>query len=100
VAFDLTTNPPVVLAAFPTGSSPDFDGPVGVAPCIQSWNGGAGSDPTCGDDRADEMSYGTVGGHNILAISNGDPGLPLFTLIDVTDIVTATYTGTMVTPAD
>jgi len=99
VAFDLTTNPPVVLAAFPTGSSPDFDGPVGVAPCIQSWNGGAGSDPTCGDDRADEMSYGTVGGHNILGISNGDPGLPLFTLIDVTDIVNRTYTGTLVTPA-
>ena len=45
------------------------------------------------------MSYGTVGGHNILAISNGDPGLPLFTLIDVTDIVNRTYTGTMVTPA-
>lgn len=99
VAFDLTTNPPTVIADFPTGSSPDFDGPVGVAPCIQSWNGGAGSDPTCGDDRSDEMSYGTVSGHDILTISNGDPGLPLVTLIDVTDIVNRTYTGALVTPA-
>lgn len=92
VAFDLTTNPPVVLAEFPTGSAPDFDGPVGVAPCIASWNGGAGSDPTCGDDRSDEMSYGTVGGHDILAVSNGDPGLPFVTFIDVTDIVARTNT--------
>jgi hypothetical protein len=99
VAFDLTTNPPVVLAAFPTGASPDFDGPAGVAPCIQSWNGGAGSDPTCGDDRSDEMSYGTVAGHDILLVTNGDPGLPFATLIDVTDIVNRTYTGTLVTPA-
>ena len=90
VAFDLTQNPPVVLAAFPTGSSPDFDGPTGVAACIQSWNGGAGSDPTCGDDRSDEMSYGTVGGHDILAVTNGDPGLPFVTFIDVTDIVKRT----------
>lgn len=98
VAFDLTTNPPVVLAAFPTGSSPDFDGPAGVAPCIQTWNGGAGSDPTCADDRADEMAYGTVNGHDILTVANGDPGLPFVTLIDVTDIVNRTYTGTLVTP--
>jgi hypothetical protein len=100
VVFDLTANPPTVLAAFPTGSSPDFDGPVGVAPCIQTWNGGAGSDPTCADDRGDEMAYGTVGGHDILAIANGDPGLPFVSLIDVTDIVNRTYTGaSMVTPA-
>jgi hypothetical protein len=99
VAFDLTTNPPTVIANFPTGSSPDFDGPVGVAPCIQSWNGGAGSDPTCGDDRADEMSYGTVNGHDILTVSNGDPGLPFITLIDVTDIVNRTYTAPFATPA-
>ena len=91
VAFDLTTNPPVVIAEFPTGSSPDFDGPVGVAPCIETWNGGAGSDPTCGDDRSDEMSYGTVSGHDILTVSNGDPALPLVTLIDVTDIVNRTF---------
>jgi hypothetical protein len=99
VAFDLTATPPVVIAAFPTGSSPDFDGPVGVAPCIQSWNGGAGSDPTCGDDRADEMSYGTVNGHDILTVSNGDPGIPIVTLVDVTDIVTRTYKAPFVTPA-
>ncbi len=98
VAFDLTTNPPTVIAAFPTGASPDFDGPSGVAPCIQTWNGGAGSDPTCADDRADEMAYGTVGGHDILTIANGDPGLPFVTLIDVTDIVNRTYTAPFVTP--
>ena len=99
-AFDLTTlpNPPTVLAAFPTGSSPDFDGPAGVAPCIQTWNGGAGSDPTCADDRADEMGYGTVSGHDILVVANGDPGLPFVTLIDVTDVVNRTYTAPFVTP--
>jgi hypothetical protein len=90
VVFDLTSNPPVVIADIPTGASPDFDGPVGVAACIQSWNGGAGSDPTCGDDRGDELTYGTVGGHDILAITNGDPGLPFITFIDVTDIVNRT----------
>jgi len=99
VAFDLTTNPPNVIAAFPTGSSPDFDGPAGVAPCIATWNGGAGSDPTCADDRADEMAYGTVNGHDIVAVANGDPGLPLVTFVDVTDIVNRTYTGSLVTPA-
>ncbi len=99
VAFDLTTNPPTVIADFPTGSSPDFDGPNGVAACIQTWNGGAGSDPTCGDDRADEMSFGTVNGHDILTVSNGDPALPLVTLIDVTDIDKRTYTAPFVTPA-
>jgi len=98
VAFDLTANPPTVIAAFPTGSSPDFDGPNGVAACIQSWNGGAGSDPTCADDRADEMAYGTVGGHDILTIANGDPGLPFVSLIYVTDIVNRTYTAPFVTP--
>jgi len=99
VAFDLTTNPPNVIAAFPTGSSPDFDGPNGVSACIASWNGGAGSDPTCGDDRADEMSFGTVNGHDILLVSNGDPGLPYVTLIDVTDIDKRTYAPPFVTPA-
>ena len=98
VVFDLTTNPPVVIADFPTGSSPDFDGPVGVAPCIMSWNGGAGSDPTCGDDRSDEMSYGTVSGHHILAVSNGDPALPLETFIDVTDIVNRNFAPPFTSP--
>jgi hypothetical protein len=99
VAFDLTATPsPEVIAAFPTGSSPDFDGPAGVAPCIQTWNGGAGSDPTCADDRADELAYGTVGGHDILAIANGDPGLPFVTLIDVTDIVSRKFTPPFTTP--
>ena len=98
VVFDLTTNPPTVIADFPTGSSPDFDGPNGVGPCIASWNGGAGSAPECADDRADEMAYGTVGGHDILTIANGDPGLPFVTLIDVTDIVNRTFAPPFTTP--
>ena len=98
VVFDLTTNPPEVIADFPTGSSPDFDGPSGVAPCIASWNGGAGSAPECADDRADEMAYGTVGGHDILTIANGDPGLPFVSLIDVTDLVNRTFTPPFSTP--
>jgi len=103
VAFDLTsgsfTGPgPTVIAAFPTGASPDFDGPAGVAPCIATWNGGAGSDPTCGDDRADEMSYGVVNGHAILAVSNGDPALPIFTLVDVTDIVSRKFAPPFTVP--
>lgn len=93
VAFDLTTNPATVLAAFPTGTSPAFDSTSGVAPCIASWNGGAGSDPTCADDRTDEMSLGTVGGRNVLLVSNGDPGLPFISLIDVTDIVSRAPSG-------
>jgi hypothetical protein len=98
VVFDLTTNPPVVIADIPTGASPDFDGPAGgngyggIANCIESWNGGAGSDPTCGDDRGDELSYGTIGGHDVLAITNGDPALPFVTFIDVTDIINRTNT--------
>jgi hypothetical protein len=98
VVFDLTVNPPEVIADFPTGSSPDFDGPNGVAPCIASWNGGAGSAPECADDRADEMAYGTVAMHDILAIANGDPGLPFVTLIDVTDIVNRTFAPPFTTP--
>jgi len=98
VAFDLTKNPPQVIAALSTGASPDFDGPLGVAPCIATWNGGAGSDPTCADDRADEMAYGTVGGHDIVAVANGDPGLPFVTLVDVTDIVNRTFAPPFTTP--
>ena len=93
IAFDLTTNPPTVLADFPTGTSPGYDSTSGVAPCIATWNGGAGSDPTCADDRADEMAYGTVGMRDILAIANGDPGLPFVSLIDVTDIVNRSAAG-------
>jgi hypothetical protein len=107
VVFDLTSNPPTVIADIPTGASPDFDGPAsqsgasygGIANCIQSWNGGAGSDPTCGDDRGDELSYGTVSGHDILVVTNGDPALPFATFIDVTDIVNRTYAPPFITPA-
>jgi len=98
VVFDLTANPPQVIADLATGASPDFDGPNGVGPCIASWNGGAGSAPECADDRGDEMAYGTVGGHDILTIANGDPGLPFVTLIDVTDIVNRTFTPPFSTP--
>jgi hypothetical protein len=93
VAFDLTTKIPTVLADFPTGTSPAFDSTSGVAPCIATWNGGAGSDPTCADDRADEMAYGTVGGRDIIAVANGDPGLPFVTFVDVTDIVARNPAG-------
>ncbi|HYA25639.1 MAG TPA: hypothetical protein VEF05_15855, partial [Terriglobales bacterium] len=55
--FDLTTTPPTVIAEIPTGTSGDYDGPLGIAPCVSSWNGEAGSAATCGDDRADEMAY-------------------------------------------
>jgi hypothetical protein len=84
VAFDLTTNPPTVIAAFPTGVSADYDGPQGIAPCLVSWNGEAGSSAFCGDDRSDEMSYDP--NDQILAVINGDPGLPFITFIDVSGI--------------
>lgn len=85
---NLTTNPPTqptVLADIPTGVSADYDGPLGIAPCVSSWNGGAGSAADCGDDRADEMAYDPV--HQILAIINGDPGLPFVTFIDMSHII-------------
>lgn len=85
---NLTTNPPTaptVLAAIPTGVSADYDGPLGIAPCVSSWNGEAGSAADCGDDRADEMSYDNT--HQVLAIINGDPGLPFVTFIDMSHIV-------------
>ena len=90
-SMDLTQNPPVppnVLAAIPTGVSADYDGPLGIAPCVASWNGGAGAAADCGDDRADEMSYDNV--HHVLAIIDGDPGLPFVTFIDMQYIVGAT----------
>jgi len=107
VVFDLTTmdftkSPPVVptvIATIPTGLSPDYDGqfgnanPIagnpngnqtGVAGCIASANGRAFSDPSCGDLRADEMSYDSK--DQILMVANGDPGLPFVTLIDVSGV--------------
>lgn len=88
VVFDLTTNPPTVIAEIPTGTSADYDGPLGIAPCVSSWNGEAGSAATCGDDRADEMAYDPI--HQVLAVINGDPGLPFVTLIDMSGVVART----------
>jgi hypothetical protein len=93
VAFDLTTmnlgtnppTPPTILAAIPTGVSADYDGPLGIAPCIASWNGEAGSAADCGDDRGDEQAYDPT--HKVLAIINGDPGLPFITFIDMSHVV-------------
>jgi hypothetical protein len=89
--FDLTTmnlsagTPPTILATIPTGVGADYDGPQGISGCIASWNGEAGSATDCGDDRADEMSFDNV--HNVLAIINGDPGLPFITFIDMSGVV-------------
>ncbi|MGC1370657.1 MAG: hypothetical protein WA824_00840 [Candidatus Sulfotelmatobacter sp.] len=96
--FDLTTMnlatnppaPPTVVASIPTGVSADYDGPLGIAGCISSWNGEAGSAADCGDDRADEMWYDTT--HQVLAVINGDPGLPFITFIDMSHIVSKTGT--------
>ena len=88
--FDLTTSPPTVLATVATGTSADYDGPLGIAPCVASWNGEAGSAADCGDDRADEMAYDPA--HQVLAVINGDPGLPFVTLIDMSHIVNKTGT--------
>ncbi len=98
VVFDLTTmdltqsppTPPTVLATIPTGVAADYDGPLGIAPCIASWNGEAGSAADCGDDRADELAYDPI--HQVLAVIDGDPGLPFLTLIDVSHIVSKTGT--------
>jgi len=97
-SMNLTTNPPTppnVLAIVPTGVSASYDGPLGIAPCVASWNGEAGSAADCGDDRADEMSYDNT--HHVLAVINGDPGLPLITFIDMQYIVGATPPRTSVT---
>jgi hypothetical protein len=91
VVFDLTTNPPTVIADIPTGQSPDFDAlPDGVGPCIVSSAGRALSDPTCGDMRADEMSYDEK--DKVLLVDNGDPGVPFITAIDVSHVVNRTGT--------
>ncbi|HEY4949297.1 MAG TPA: hypothetical protein VIH88_03100 [Candidatus Acidoferrales bacterium] len=91
---------PTLTAVVPTGTSPDYDGPLGVAPCMASANGRAFSDPTCGDLRGDELA--TTGGvvtfpqdgnpHFLLAIINGDPGLPFVSIVDLTGVVTRTGT--------
>ncbi len=91
VVFDLTTmnlsnsTPPTVIADIPTGVSADYDGPQGISGCVASWNGEAGSATDCGDDRADEMSFDNV--HGVLAVINGDPGLPFITFIDMSGVV-------------
>jgi hypothetical protein len=89
------TKPPVLTATIPTGTTPDYDGPNGVSACMASANGRAFSDPTCGDLRGDELA--TTGGvvtfpqdglpHFLIAIINGDPGLPFVSIIDATGIV-------------
>jgi len=86
--FDLTATPPTVIGMVPTGVSGDYDGPQGISGCIASWNGEAGSAADCGDDRADEMAYDPT--HQVLAIINGDPGLPFITFIDMSSIVART----------
>jgi hypothetical protein len=90
-SMNLTTNPitpPTVLATIPTGVSGDYDGPQGISGCVASWNGEAGSAFDCGDDRADEMAYDPT--HQVLAVINGDPGLPFVTFIDMSGIVART----------
>ena len=108
VVFDLrptlannATAPPVI-ATIVTGTSPDYDGiPDGITGCMQSANGRAFSDPTCGDLRGDELA--TTGGfvkapdgssHFLLGVINGDPGLPFFSVVDVTGIINGALNGT------
>jgi hypothetical protein len=102
IVFDMTptianpATPPTVAATIITGTPPDFNGlPNGVTGCIQSSQGRAFSDPTCGDLRADELS--TTGGlitapdgtkHFLFLVINGDPGIPFATIVDATGIVT------------
>jgi hypothetical protein len=103
--FDLTTmslasmppTPPFLVANIPTGVSADYDGPQGISGCVASWQGEAGSAFDCGDDRADEMAIGTAtdpsgAAHQVLAVINGDPGLPFITFIDMTNIISKTGT--------
>jgi hypothetical protein len=90
------TTPPTLTAVIPTGTSPDYDGPTGVTGCMASANGRAFSDPSCGDLRGDEIA--TTGAvvpfpqdgqsHYLVAIINGDPGLPFVSIVDVTGVVT------------
>jgi hypothetical protein len=90
------SEPPVLTATIATGTSPDYDGPTGTTGCMASANGRAFSDPSCGDLRADELA--TTGGlvsfpqdgtsRFLVAVINGDPGLPFVSIIDATGIVT------------
>jgi YVTN family beta-propeller protein len=98
VVFDLTTNPPGVLADIPTGQSPTWNGPYGVSPCIASASGLGFSSPNCGDLRADEQAYDPV--DQILAVMNGDPGNPFVTIIDVSGVVNRTSHCLPVKPKD
>jgi len=90
------TMPPTLTAVIPTGSSPDYDGVTGITGCMASADGRAFSDPSCGDLRGDEIATtGTVvtfpqdgQSHYLVAIINGDPGLPFVSIIDATGIVT------------
>ncbi|HMD84042.1 MAG TPA: hypothetical protein VKO18_05005 [Terriglobia bacterium] len=90
------TTPPTLTAVIPTGTSPDYDGAEGISNCMASANGRAFSDPSCGDLRADELattgsvvSFPQDGSSRFLvAIINGDPGLPFVSIIDATGIVT------------
>jgi len=87
---------PTLTATIMTGSSPDYDGPTGITGCMASANGRAFSDPSCGDLRGDEIATtGAVvtfpqdgSSRYLVAIINGDPGLPFVTIIDATGIVT------------
>ena len=89
VVFDLTVTPfPTVIATIPTGQSPQYDETNGVAPCIASASGRAFTDASCGDLRADEMSYDEK--DKILMVANGDPGFPFVTLIDMSAVVART----------
>jgi YVTN family beta-propeller protein len=96
VVFDLTTTPATVIATIPTGQSPQWDETNGVSPCIASANGRAFSDASCGDLRADEMSYDEK--DKILLVANGDPGFPFVTLIDMSAVVARTGNCLPVTP--
>jgi len=99
VVFDLTTNPATVLATIPTGQSPTYDAlPAGIAPCIASASGRAFTDASCGDLRADEMSWDEK--DKILLVANGDPGLPFVTLIDMSAVVARTGNCLPVTPGN
>jgi hypothetical protein len=90
------TTAPLLTAVIPTGTSPDYDGPTGVTGCIASANGRAFSDPSCGDLRGDELATtGSVvtfpqdgSSRFLVAIINGDPGLPFVSIVDVTGVVT------------
>jgi hypothetical protein len=107
VVFDLAqtissggSTPPTVIATLVSGTSPDYDGPLGIGPCQASANGRAFSDPTCGDLRGDELA--TTGAtpaidplgnaHDLLMVINGDPGLPFVTIFDITHVIHATGT--------